>query len=301
MERGIGSKLSRWLGIMGLFCAGTLLLSEQNCCFAAESLSYFTEEAYEGVGTEIILYSGETMLGAYTDAACAKAALNALIEEKKMTERTGNIGEESQSSASTSNAARGTASNATGSNAALYDEDGLLLDGLVSDDLTQGVLEEEANIPDSREAFYSEEKREADRTAIFFLENRRREKTSTKKHSSDHSITRHRSNHGGSGEDGSQTEETVEIAEPKISEPVPLVQKNTENIQELSRKRVGLPWGRIGRGKEDPNSGIPKTGEERGTADFLVSGALIWSIVVLLYLLCGEMRRDKRIERRRGK
>lgn len=368
-----------------------------------------------GDETKIVLYSGETMLGTYTDAAHAKAALNALIKANGMTEHTGNIkitasyvyeqdaeqfaeveqinypktpptkpvvpeqpqepqkpkdsphptpipiekmkrirvekyweGEEqpekaffrpilllpdnsyrvlgkvkkvseksewkaewsfqeiqnmhigNRVSASTSNAGKGTASNATGSNAVLYDEDGLLLDGLIADDLTRGVFVEEINIPEGWEVLYSEARREADGTAVFSVKNRRKKKIPTTGYSSDHLFIKYNTQHRGSGGGDSQTEGTSEIETPKISEPEPPLQEKIESIREISRKKVGLPWGRIGQGKEDQKSGLPKTGEERGIADFLVSGALIWSVVVLLYLIFGEIRRDKGIERKRG-
>ena len=204
-------------------------------------------------------------------------------------------------------AGKGSDSNASPSNARLYDEDGVLLDGMVLDDLILGIRVEEVDTPEGWSAEYSEGSLDSQGNAMFQVLNRR------KPERPDEPTEPERP---GKPDEPDDPESPKEPDRPKKPEhpgrpteprgPVPPEQPPVSELPEhpgaprpepqehrIIKRLVGLPYGRIGEVEGQDavrrvRARVPEMGEEAGNP--MLRLALIWAVAVFLYLLTTALR-----------
>lgn len=204
-------------------------------------------------------------------------------------------------------AGKGSDSNASPSNARLYDEDGVLLDGMVLDDLILGIRVEEVDTPEGWSAEYSEGSLDSQGNAMFQVLNRR------KPERPDEPTEPERP---GKPDEPDDPESPKEPDRPKKPEhpgrpteprgPVPPKQPPVSELPEhpgasrpepqehrIIKRLVGLPYGRIGEVEGQDavrrvRARVPEMGEEAGNP--MLRLALIWAVAVFLYLLTTALR-----------
>lgn len=204
-------------------------------------------------------------------------------------------------------AGKGSDSNASPSNARLYDEDGVLLDGMVLDDLILGIRVEEVDTPEGWSAEYSEGSLDSQGNAMFQVLNRR------KPERPDEPTEPERP---GKPDEPDDPESPKEPGRPKKPEhpgrpteprgPIPPEQPPVSELPEhpgaprpepqehrIIKRLVGLPYGRIGEVEGQDairrvRARVPEMGEEAGNP--MLRLALIWAVAVFLYLLTTALR-----------
>ena len=221
----------------------------------------------------------------------------------------------SGSGADAGNLASGSDADPTGSNseysaAKLYDEDGELLDGMVMDDLAEGIAIEEVQIPDGWVPDYDSPDMEAEGDVTYLVTNRwvpEREqpknpdspegpenpvpespKPEKPENEEPHETSEEHENPGHSGGSSSGTPKKSKPGAELPAEEIP--QEEQVLGYEKIHKKVGLPWGSVA-GKR---AGVPKTGEKSGVAGLLISASVLWSLAILFYLVTAHLRKKLR-------
>lgn len=204
-------------------------------------------------------------------------------------------------------AGKGSDSNASPSNARLYDEDGVLLDGMVLDDLILGIRVEEVDTPEGWSAEYSEGRLDSQGNAMFLVLNRRKPERPDEPTEPEKPYK---------PDEPTEPEKPTEPGRPKKPErpggstephgPVPPEQPPVSELPEhpgaprpepqehrIIKRLVGLPYGRIGEVEGQDavrrvRARVPEMGEEAGNP--MLRLALIWAVAVFLYLLTTALR-----------
>lgn len=204
-------------------------------------------------------------------------------------------------------AGKGSDSNASPSNARLYDEDGVLLDGMVLDDLILGIRVEEVDTPEGWSAEYSEGRLDSQGNAMFQVLNRRKPERPDEPTEPEKPYK---------PDEPTEPEKPTEPGRPKKPEhpgrpteprgPVPPEQPPVSELPEhpgaprpepqehrIIKRLVGLPYGRIGEVEGQDairrvRARVPEMGEEAGNP--MLRLALIWAVAVFLYLLTTALR-----------
>lgn len=204
-------------------------------------------------------------------------------------------------------AGKGSDSNASPSNARLYDEDGVLLDGMVLDDLILGIRVEEVDTPEGWSAEYSEGRLDSQGNAMFLVLNRRKperpdeptepERPGKPDEPDDPESPKEPGRPKKPEHPGRATEPHGPISpeQPPVSElpEHPGAPRPEPQEHRIIKRLVGLPYGRIGEVEGQDairrvRARVPEMGEEAGNP--MLRLALIWAVAVFLYLLTTALR-----------
>ena len=204
-------------------------------------------------------------------------------------------------------AGKGSDSNASPSNARLYDEDGVLLDGMVLDDLILGIRVEEVDTPEGWSAEYSEGRLDSQGNAMFLVLNRRKperpdeptepERPGKPDEPDDPESPKEPGRPKKPEHPGRPTEPHGPISpeQPPVSElpEHPGAPRPEPQEHRIIKRLVGLPYGRIGEVEGQDairrvRARVPEMGEEAGNP--MLRLALIWAVAVFLYLLTTALR-----------